>query len=553
MRVNPFAPAPQGRSGLALPRHAWGRLVAFLAAAFVLAAGAVLPIASASAAPSSPEADGPSTAAVEPGDSVWLGRSVGYGGTRLFGIYGERPTDPGADPDYWAYCIEIEVPALTGVEGYVGDVDSFLGDNYFAGDATVQGQIFWILANSYPVLSLEEFGAAAGVPGISQNDAIEATQYAIWRFTDLDRDASWPWSSASSEAAYRYLVDGAHTNPGFSYEDLVVTATIDAPAATQTAGTLAGPFVVHTNSAPASVESDPAITLTDSTGTPIDTDAVVDGQEIYLDLRDVTDAGSATVTLSARGTSSTGNVISVPGRSGGTPSEGSHSQSIILVTPHTTRTTDAATITWNEPEVPLVPAIGTSLVDAADGDRVIAPEGGTVIDTVAYENLTVGTEYTLSGELYDRATGEPTGLTGATTFTPTDANGWVDVELTIPEGFAGSTLVAFEHLAVGDTVVASHEDIDDEAQTVRVEEPEEPTTPTPEEPEEPTTPVTPEEPTTPDEPTTTPDEPTTPGPQGPGSLPDTGANIVAIAAGALTLLAAGTAALVASRRRNATE
>ncbi|MGO1562032.1 MAG: VaFE repeat-containing surface-anchored protein, partial [Actinomycetaceae bacterium] len=512
MRVNPFTPAPQGRSGLALPRHTWGRLVAFLAAAFLLAVGAVLPIASASAAPSSPEEDGPSTAAVEPGDSVWLGRSIGHGGTRLFGIYGERPADPGADPDYWAYCIEIEVSALTGVEGYVGDVDSFLGDNHFADDPTVQGQVFWILAHSYPVLTLEEFGAAAGVPGISQNDAIEATQYAIWRFTDLDWDASWSWSSASSEAAYRYLVDGAHNNPGLSYEDLVVTATIDAPVATQTAGTLAGPFVVHTNSAPASVESDPAITISDSTGTPIDTNAVVDGQEIYLDLRDVTDAGSATVTLSARGTSSTGNVISVPGRNGGAPSARSHSQSIILVTPHTTRTTDAATITWNEPQVPLVPAIGTSLVDAADGDRVIASEGGTVIDTVAYENLTVGTEYTMSGELYDRSTGEPTGLTGTTTFTPAEANGSVEVELTIPEGYAGSTLVAFEYLAIGDTVVASHEDIDDAAQTVRVEEPEEPTTPTPEEP----TPPGPEEPTSPEEPPSPPpEEPPPPPPPAP--------------------------------------
>jgi TQXA domain-containing protein len=493
--------------------------VAFLAAAFVIAVGAVLPATTASAAPGSPDADAPTAHIIETGDTAWIGRTLGHGGTRLFGIYADRPSDPAAEPDYWAYCIEHDVAARTNVEGYVGDVDSFLGDNHFD-DPTVQGQVFWILANSYPALSLEEFAEAVGVPSISQDDAIEATQYAIWRFTELDFDGVWSWSSDDSEAAYWHLLDGAKSNPGLSYEDLEVTASIEAPTAPQTAGTLAGPFVVRTNSAPARVEADPALPLTDATGAAIDTTAVQDGQEIYLDLRDATDAGSATVTVSARGTSSTGHVISVPGPGGGTPTEQHHSQSIILVTPHTTRTTDSAAITWDGPVAPLVPSIGTSLVDAADGDRVIAPEGGTVIDTVAYENLTPGTEYTLTGELYDRATGEPTGITGTTTFRPTESSGEVGVELTIPEGFAGRTLVAFEYLTIGDTQVASHEDIDDEAQTVRVEEPE---------------------------------EPTTPGTPTRDSLAETGANPMAFAYGAGALIAAGAVALLIARRRSAAE
>ncbi|MBO1806616.1 VaFE repeat-containing surface-anchored protein, partial [Leucobacter ruminantium] len=117
-----------------------------------------------------------------------------------------------------------------------------------------------------------------------------------------------------------------------------------------------------------------------------------------------------------------------------------------------------------------VPAIGTSARDQADGDRIIPADGGTVIDTVTYEGLTPGVEYTLEGELYDKATGQGTGITGSTTFTPDQSSGTVEVTFTIPVGFAGTSLVVFEYLYDPDsTLVAEHADIDDEAQTVVVE------------------------------------------------------------------------------------
>lgn len=120
------------------------------------------------------------------------------------------------------------------------------------------------------------------------------------------------------------------------------------------------------------------------------------------------------------------------------------------------------------------PVIGTSLVDSADGDRVLPWNGGTVIDTVAYENLIPGIEYTVTGELMDKADGSATGITGSVTFTPESANGSVDVTFVVPEGNAGKTFVAFEQLFEGAEAagepVAVHEDIEDAAQTVVVEE-----------------------------------------------------------------------------------
>src|SRR5690606_18173453 len=125
---------------------------------------------------------------------------------------------------------------------------------------------------------------------------------------------------------------------------------------------------------------------TDADGVTIDASAVVDGQELYLDLRGDSAAGSATVTASATGSSATSKVISVPNQIGGTPTAADHAQSLILVAPGDATTTAEAGVQWAEIAA-ADPVIGTSLVDAADGDRVLPWNGGTVIDTVAYENL----------------------------------------------------------------------------------------------------------------------------------------------------------------------
>lgn len=460
-------------------------------------------------------------AEIENGDPVYIGGREGYSGTGIFPIWSSG--SQAGEPDYWAYCIEHDVSAKTGLQGTVGDVDSFLGSNYFA-DPAIPGKVLWVLAHSYPAVSLEELAAEAGVPVISRSDAIEATQYAIWRYTDLNFDAAWAWETPESEAAYWYLVNGANASPGLTPGELTVTTSVTAPSAAQVAGTLVGPFVVNTNQATVALSVDPVVTVTDVDGNAIDVNTVADGQEIYLDLRGTTTAGSATVRVVADG-ATTGKVVSVPNTPGGTPSEADHAQTIILVAPGSATTTAEATVAWAAAPGAVVPAIGTSLVDSADGDQVLAWNGGTVIDTVAYENLVPGTEYTLVGELMRKADGSSTGITGTTTFTPTSANGSVDVRFVVPEGFAGQTLVAFEWLFVGtDTLgepVAAHTDIEDAAQTVVVDT---------------TVPVAPV-------------VPAAPSPSGGQHLAATGSPApVALAAGALLSVLAGVALMIARRR-----
>jgi TQXA domain-containing protein len=409
---------------------------------------------------------------VQSGSSVWIGGHDGYPGAGILPIYDGAPADPSnpGTPDFWAYCIEHNIPAQLEKTALLGDLSSYLGSNYFT-DPAVQGKVLWILAHSYPAMSLADFGTDVGVPTISRNDAIEATQYAIWRYTELTFDAAWDFSSPDSGTAYWYLVNGANASSGMTPQDFAVTASVSAPGTPQVAGSLVGPFVVHTNQSMVSATVSPGAALVDSAGNAVDPNAVVDGQELYLDLRGATTAGSATVTVAANGSSATGDVISVPDGDATTATADSHAQSLILVAANTTKTTAAATAAWS---ALAVPAIGTTLVDAADRDHSLVWNGGTLTDTVAYQNLTPGTQYTVSGELMKKSDGTGTGITGSMTFTPTAADGSVDVSFTVPQGYAGQVLVAFEELFEGasatGTPVAVHNDIDSAAQTVTVDQ-----------------------------------------------------------------------------------
>ncbi|WCC79091.1 VaFE repeat-containing surface-anchored protein [Cutibacterium equinum] len=118
-----------------------------------------------------------------------------------------------------------------------------------------------------------------------------------------------------------------------------------------------------------------------------------------------------------------------------------------------------------------VPKVGTTAVDKADKDHVLAAQGGTIVDTVRYEGLEPGKTYQVSGELMDRRTGKPTGIKAAAAFTATQSSGAIEVEFAVPSGYAGRGLVAFETIRMGGHIVGAHEDLADGAQMVSVSRP----------------------------------------------------------------------------------
>lgn len=166
-----------------------------------------------------------------------------------------------------------------------------------------------------------------------------------------------------------------------------------------------------------------------------------------------------------------------------------------------------------QPDVPTTepttePSIETSASLA--GSNVIA-DGGKVTDQVKYDGLVAGQSYTLDGELVCKETAKPTGGVGSKTFTA-DASGagTVDVELAVADGDCAEQVV-FEKLTdQSGAVVATHEDINDAAQTVGEKTSTTTTAPT----------TTPAAPTT----TTTAPSTTTPNTTAPGTTPSRGPN-----------------------------
>lgn len=134
----------------------------------------------------------------------------------------------------------------------------------------------------------------------------------------------------------------------------------------------------------------------------------------------------------------------------------------------------------NQQVTVIVPEIGTTAVDGADGDKLVSTDdAATVVDTVHYKNLIPGNRYALVGALFVKKTaedgeviGEPLMVDGApvvshTTFTPETADGDADVTFTFDStGIPQDTeMVAFESLEKNGVELVAHADIEDGKQT----------------------------------------------------------------------------------------
>lgn len=126
------------------------------------------------------------------------------------------------------------------------------------------------------------------------------------------------------------------------------------------------------------------------------------------------------------------------------------------------------------------PSVHTTATADATGDHELpAASGQKVTDTVHTENLTAGHEYTLTGTLHvvaddgtdDGALTDADGndVTSTVTFTAEAATQDVEVPFDVDaSGLGGSEVVAFEDLSTGGVTIATHADIADQGQTLRV-------------------------------------------------------------------------------------
>ena len=141
----------------------------------------------------------------------------------------------------------------------------------------------------------------------------------------------------------------------------------------------------------------------------------------------------------------------------------------------------------DEAQTLYVPKIGTTAIDGERKDHSSTADSSvTIVDSVAYQNLVQGQTYRVTGKLMDKATGKALVIDGkevtaVTEFTAAGTEGVVDVTFRFNgKGMTGKQLVVFEQLDVvtadGAYAIASHNDINDAAQTIAMIAPPKPKT-----------------------------------------------------------------------------
>lgn len=335
------------------------------------------------------------------------------------------------------YCIEASVGGDLYDTGRVQNFSQFSRstdtNNKLRNDFDRYRKLNWIAHHGSPAVGLDELGKAAGVKGrLNVLDANNATQFALWHFSD-DIDFSKGIHNPSTKAVYDYLTGPANVGQG----------TVDG---TNRTGYILNngkkqDIIVIDNVTPSSGEVPAEPTKPSEPEKPTEPEQPTEPEK------------PTTPTTPAETT---------------TPSESTKP---------------------SEPEKPttLKPSISTQA--RLNGNKIVA--GAVVKDIVRFTDLVPGKNYRLDATLVDKTSADRILGTGSVEFTPETSSGEQAVMITVSDDVDEpvSAAVAFEKLTSTEVTadgqdntdgqpveIASHEDINDAAQTVHGEKPEQPTT-----------------------------------------------------------------------------
>ncbi|MGW5050694.1 thioester domain-containing protein [Actinokineospora sp. NPDC004072] len=250
------------------------------------------------------------------------------------------------------YCVEINVGATEQRDMVEQPWDSYPNPNspFHAN----RGKINWVLHNGFPFKSLDELNTLDldfAADGLETNEAVSATQAAIWHFSDgvnLKQSAPSTRQDANQDiwALYKYLIDNA--------QDLAEQPTpvlqINPETATGEAGGLVGPFTVSTNGAITEIigELPEGVELTDADGKPVAPADITDGTELFFKVAAGTAAGEAAFGLKTLAKVDIGRLFVVEGYHDQGRGKGP-AQSLIVAESSETKVEDRATGTWTVP------------------------------------------------------------------------------------------------------------------------------------------------------------------------------------------------------------
>ncbi|MEE1929469.1 Cys-Gln thioester bond-forming surface protein [Streptomyces sp. TRM 70351] len=360
-------------------RRAVGRIAAAVLAPCLLVAGGIAGAAPA-AADDNPGQPGGATATLD-GLKTYANAVInqpdGTKDTISAGLF-EMTVDGGGTLK--TYCIDIGRNTVDKARyGEVSWSESSLNDNEKA------GHILWILQNSYPQVSdLDALAEAAGIRAgrLTPKTAAAGTQVAIWRFSD---GADVVAKNAAAEKLADYLEGAAQ-----DVAEPAASLSLSPEAVSGKAGERLGPVTVDTNAASVSIgapEGAEGVRIVDADGNVVTTAA--DGGELYFDVPEGTEPGSASLSAQAATQVPIGRVFSSIGEV--------KSQTQILAGSTESTVTATATATWaNEGPIPAVTAEkncvagGVDLTVTNEGDETfeftvggethqVEPQGETTV------------------------------------------------------------------------------------------------------------------------------------------------------------------------------
>ena len=215
-----------------------------------------------------------------------------------------------------AYCIELDVHSEWGGEMKQASWSAFPGSNEFAKNTQVRSKISWIAHRSYPQVSISQVATEAGVPGLTEREAIPATQAAIWHLTDnftFNGLHSWeePRHDTTSDRAqrvtklYNYLLGSANTGLPETSGPKVEVAVPRTPGVS---GELVGPIRLTATQQTVAVAALPH-PLVDAKGKEVDLAAVPTGTDLFLKVPADAPAGKANIVANLTGDAHTDQLL----------------------------------------------------------------------------------------------------------------------------------------------------------------------------------------------------------------------------------------------------
>ncbi|WP_371827584.1 thioester domain-containing protein [Amycolatopsis sp. WQ 127309] len=310
------------------------------------------------------------------GGTVGYRLNLGKGGDYIAELFSMKLSDGST---LKLYCVQITVGLRTDVDMVERPWNKYPAKGPFNENSP---KINWVLHHGYPGTGLDALGSALGKAGVtvhggvSEREAIAATQAAVWHFSDgVNLDATKPLAEENSAdanadvaALYGYLT--GDQNKGLAAQPKP-TLNVAADKTEGTAGSKIGPFSVATSGDITALTSQlpDGVKITDADGKELKASDVKDGTKLYVDIPAGTKPGKGAFELKASGELDTGRLF-VSENYARQPA-----QSLIVADSEKTEVTANAAASWTEAGAPATSPAPTTPAGSPGGGGELANTG----------------------------------------------------------------------------------------------------------------------------------------------------------------------------------